>query len=131
MKYLLDTVVWLWSVSAVDRVNKRGLEVLSSGDQEIYFSAATAWEISIKAALGKLRLPSPPQVCVPAFTERQRLRPLPITQLHAVRVYNLPPHHQDPFDRLIVAQGIAENMTILTADRNFEKYDVELIWCGK
>ena len=131
MKYLLDTVVWLWSLDSVDRINQRGREILNSGDEEIYFSAATAWEISIKAALGKLRVPSPPKKCVPAFVEKQGLHPLPVTQLHAVGVYDLPPHHHDPFDRLIIAQALAENMTILTADRDFEVYAVEIVWCGK
>lgn len=62
---------------------------------------------------------------------KQRLRPLPVTHLHAVKVYDLAPHHSDPFDRLIVAQAISEEMTVLTADRVFRKYPVEIAWCGK
>jgi PIN domain nuclease of toxin-antitoxin system len=131
MTYLLDTVIWLWSLDSVERINDRGLEILNNGQEAIYFSAATAWEVSIKAGLGKLKLPAPPASCVSAFTEKQRLRPLPITHLHAVKVYDLPPHHRDPFDRLIIAQAICENMTVLTADRDFHKYPVNLVWCGK
>jgi PIN domain nuclease of toxin-antitoxin system len=131
MTYLLDTVVWLWSLDAIDRINKRGLEILHSGEEKIYLSAATAWEVSIKAGLGKLRLPAPPRACVLSFAEKQALRSLPITQLHAVKVYDLPPHHNDPFDRLIIAQAMVENFTVLTSDRVFGKYPVEVVWCGK
>jgi PIN domain nuclease of toxin-antitoxin system len=131
MKYLLDTVVWLWSLDSVERLNHRALDLLNSGEKTIYFSAATAWEVSIKASLGKLQLPSPPAKCVPAFTERQRLRALPVTNLHAVKVYDLPHHHRDPFDRLIIAQAMAEELTILTADNDFKKYSVDLVWCAK
>lgn len=131
MRYLIDTVIWLWSVDSVDRINRRGMEILSSGSAQIYFSAATAWEVSIKAALGKLTLPSAPGNCIPAFTEKQGLRPLPVTYLHAVKVYDLPPHHRDPFDRLIIAQAITEKMTLLTADKVFAKYPVDVVWCGK
>jgi PIN domain nuclease of toxin-antitoxin system len=131
MRYLLDTVVWLWSLDNVERINDMGREILGSTQKEIYFSAATAWEVAIKASLGKLKLPAPPRTCVLTFTEKQRLRPLPVTSMHAVRVYDLAPHHRDPFDRLIIAQAIAEGMTVLTADRAFEKYPVDIVWCGK
>ena len=131
MKYLIDTVVWLWSLDSLQRVSRRGMEILNSGAEEIYFSAATAWEVSIKASLGKLKLPSPPATCVPAFTARQGLRQLPVTYLHAVKVYELPPHHRDPFDRLIIAQAMVENMAVLTADKDFAKYPVDVVWCGK
>jgi PIN domain nuclease of toxin-antitoxin system len=131
VKYLLDTVAWLWSIDSVERLSKEAKQILENGEEEIYFSAATAWEVSIKAHLGKLHLPAAPAACVPAFMARQGLRPLPVTHLHAVKVYDLPPHHHDPFDRLLIAQAIVEEMTILTADRNFRKYPVDVLWCGK
>jgi PIN domain nuclease of toxin-antitoxin system len=131
MKYLLDTVIWLWSIDAVEKLNASCLAILENGREEVYFSAATAWEVSIKARLGKLRLPSPPAECIPAFVARQGLRPLPVTQLHAVEVFDLASHHQDPFDRLIIAQAMAEGMTIMTSDRDFEKYPVDIFWCGR
>jgi PIN domain nuclease of toxin-antitoxin system len=130
VKYLLDSGIWLWSIYAVDKLTSSCLKILQDGRQDIYFSAASAWELSIKARLGKLNLPGPPAVSIAAFTAKQGLRPLPITQLHAVKTYDLPFHHDDPFDRLIIAQAIAEEMTILTADRAFRKYDVDLVWCG-
>ncbi len=131
MKYLLDSGVWLWSIASVERIGKRGLAVLSDSRQEIYFSAASAWELSIKAHLRKLTLPSPPADCIPAFMARQGLRPLPVNHIHAAKVYDLPSHHGDPFDRILIAQAIVEDMTILTADRTFTKYPVKVLWCGK
>lgn len=130
MKYLLDSVVWLWSIGTVDKISQRGREIFDNGESEIYFSAASAWEISIKTRLGKLTLPSAPDRCIPEFMAKQRLLPLPVTHLHAVKVYDLSPHHQDPFDRLLIAQAMVETMIILTADRVFLKYPVEILWCG-
>ncbi|HLW83779.1 MAG TPA: type II toxin-antitoxin system VapC family toxin [Candidatus Sulfotelmatobacter sp.] len=130
MKYLLDTAVWLWSTDEVDRIGDAGRKIIADGRHEIYLSAVTAWELSIKMRLGKLTFPGPPSTSVPAFMTKQGLRPLTITLTHAVKVYDLPPHHADPFDRLLIAQAIAEDMAILTSDRAFKKYDVELVWCG-
>ena len=80
--------------------------------------------------LGKLNFPGPPAQIVPAFMAKQGLLPLAVNHIHAVKVYDLPSHHSDPFDRMIIAQAIVEEMTILTSDRAFEKYPVELLWCG-
>ncbi len=131
MKYLLDGVIWLWSIDSVEKINAQAREILENGREEVYFSAATVWELTIKARLGKLHLPGLPGECIPAFMAKQGLRPLPVTHLHAVKVYDLPPHHSDPFDRLIIAQAIMEDMTVLTSDRAFGKYAVDVVWCGK
>jgi PIN domain nuclease of toxin-antitoxin system len=130
MKYLLDSGIWFWSISAEHKINSQGLDILANGKQELYLSAATTWELGIKMRLGKLHLPSPPAQCIPAYMARQRLLPLPVSHLHAASVYDLASHHGDPFDRLIIAQAVVEGMTILTADRIFEKYPVEILWCG-
>jgi PIN domain nuclease of toxin-antitoxin system len=130
MKYLLDTSVWLWSVGPVVRIDERGRDLLADGKQELYFSAASAWKISIKMALGKLRLPEPPATYVPARLTQQGIRSLPILQRHALAVRELPIHHTDPFDRLLIAQAQLSAMTILTADSVFRKYNVTLLWCG-
>lgn len=131
MKYLLDTMVWLWSVGPTDRIGSAGLEILTNGDEEIYLSAASSWEIAIKTKLGKFELTEPPGRYVPKRLAAQGIHPLSITQSHSLKVYNLPLHHRDPFDRLIIAQAIEEQMAILTADRIFGKYPVDVLWCGK
>ena len=131
MKYLLDTMIWLWSVADTDRIGKAGLAILRNGGEEIYLSAVSSWEISIKSKLGKFELPEPPGPYVRTRIATQAIRSLPITLDHTLCVYDLPLHHHDPFDRLLIAQAIAEEMTILTADRVFGKYPVKILWCGK
>jgi PIN domain nuclease of toxin-antitoxin system len=131
MKYLLDTAVWIWSVSTPERIGTEGREILGDGSAELFFSALSAWEIAIKSRLGKLKLP---EVCaryVPKRLSEQGIQALPVTHIHALEIYDLPVYHSDPFDRLLIAQAMVEGMTILTSDRHFEKYDVNVVWCGE
>ena len=100
-----DSGVWL-HIDLADRIGKRGLDVLSNSREEIYFSAASVWELTIKAHLKKLTLPAPPADCIPPFMARQGLRPLPVNHIHAVKVYDLSSHHRDPFDRLLTAHNV-------------------------
>jgi len=131
MKYLLDTVVWLWSVGPTEKIGEEGLEILRSGEEEIYFSAASVWEIAIKTKLGKFELPEAPTRYIPKRLSEQGIRSLPLTQTHALKVYDLARHHDDPFDRVIIAQALTEELAILTSDRAFAKYPVDVVWCGK
>jgi PIN domain nuclease of toxin-antitoxin system len=131
MKYLLDTMVWLWSVGPSERIGTAGLKVLANVEEEIYFSAASSWEIAIKAKLGKFQLPEDPGRYVPKRMAEQGIRSLAVNQIHSLRVYDLPLHHFDPFDRMIIAQAMVEEMAVLTSDRAFARYPIEVIWCGK
>ena len=131
MKYLLDTEVWLWSHAEPERITPGVRQLIADGREELYLSAASSWEISIKSALGKLPLPEPPALYVPKRLAAQGVRPLPITHTHTLGVAELPLHHKDPFDRLLIAQAKAEGMTILTADRSFGWYGVGVLWCGR
>ncbi len=88
---------------------------------------ASAWEIVIKYARGKLWPPDPPVVYVPEGMRANGVRALPIAQAHALAVVALPPHHRDPFDRLVIAQARIEDLTLVTADPAIERYDVPLI----
>jgi PIN domain nuclease of toxin-antitoxin system len=131
MRFLVDTMVWLWSVGEVGRLNQATRELLTDPRHELYFSAASVWEIAIKASLGRLQLPGPPRLVIPRETARQGLRPLPINYVHAFAVYDLPLHHGDPFDRMLVAQARSEGLTLITADRALKQYPVELFWAGR
>jgi PIN domain nuclease of toxin-antitoxin system len=131
VKYLLDTNVFLWSNGAPEKLNKQAITVLSSGSVEVYLSAASSWEIAIKFALSSLRLPSPPSQFIPHAMRVMALRSLDITHFHSLAVGELPPHHRDPFDRMLIAQARSETMVLLTADTAFRKYDVETVFCGK
>jgi PIN domain nuclease of toxin-antitoxin system len=130
MKYLLDTVVWLWSLNSPERISDEGRRVLERGEEEIYLSAVTPWEISIKMRLGRLDFPGSPAQLVPRFMAKQSLRPLSVNHRHAAKVYDLPAHHADPFDRMLIAQALIEDLVILTSDRVFRKYPANLLWCG-
>lgn len=130
MKYLLDTGVFLLARSAPHRLNRKANELLRHGHDGLYLSAASSWEIGIKYAAGRLRLAEPPSQYVPAAMIHWGIRALEITQLHALTASELPFHHQDPFDRMLIAQAQLEEMVLLTADRMFEEYDVEMVWCG-
>ena len=131
MKYLLDTAVWLWTLSEPERIDHKARQLIAEGREELYLSAASSWEISIKSALGKLRLPESPSIFVPKRLAAEGVRPLAITHMHALRVADLPLHHTDPFDRLLIAQAQTEEMAILTADRAFKQYRVQVLWCGR
>ena len=100
---------------------------LEDTGNQLFLSAASAWEIAIKYALGKLPLPLPPAEYLPSRMERAYTLSLPVTQDHALRVAALPPHHRDPFDRMLIAQAQLEDLPILTADARFQPYEVEIL----
>src|SRR5205814_9129024 len=130
MRYLLDTVIFLWSMGPQEKLNKDARELLVNPQHEIYLSAASSWEISLKIAIGKLELPEPANRYIPGQLRTWGIQPLSITHSHALAVGELPPHHRDPFDRMLIAQARVENMILLTADALFSKYDVQTVWCG-
>ena len=127
MRILLDTQCWLWMSLAPERFSPRARALVEARDNTLYLSAASAWEIAIKHALGKLRLPEPPAIYVPGRVTALGVQPLAIEQHHALHVTMLPAHHRDPFDRLLIAQAQLDGLPILTADPVIGTYDVETI----
>jgi len=127
MRFLLDTHVWLWLQTEPERVGDGVRSRLADGSAQLLLSSASAWEISIKYALGKLPLPEPPHTYVPSRMRHDDVDGLPVTVTHSLHVASLPAHHSDPFDRLLVAQAQLEHLILVTADRALEPYDVELV----
>ena len=127
MKVLLDTHCWLWLQTERSRFDADLLETLADPETERYLSAASAWEISIKYAVGKLPLPEPPAIYVPQRMRLSGFEGLAIMHTHALAVAALPPLHRDPFDRVLVAQARVEGLTLVTADATLEAYDVALV----
>jgi PIN domain nuclease of toxin-antitoxin system len=125
---LLDTHVWLWLNGEVGRLTSEALGILNSSDSELYLSSASAWEIGIKCSNEKLTLPLPPEIYIPTRLLDTGVNPLPIRVEHALRAAALPPHHKDPFDRMLVAQAQVENLELMTVDRHLASYDVSLVW---
>ena len=127
MRILLDTHCWLWLNASPERFSHEALRRVDAAGTELLLSAASAWEIAIKYALGKLRLPEPPAEYVPSRLRVTRTTTLAVTSDHALRVSELPSHHRDPFDRLLVAQAQIERLPIMTGDPRFKAYDVDVI----
>ena len=128
MKILLDTHAFLWWITDDQKLSSRAREVISDAENELFFSAASGWEISIKVQLGRLKLPEEPERFIPEQLRMNFIRSLPIQMRHALFVSALPHHHRDPFDRILVAQAQLEEMSILSADLQMSRYQVELIW---
>lgn len=130
MPHLLDTSVFLSAAIAPERLSKSAQRLLSEPESSLYLSAASSWEISIKFALRRLNIPDIPARWVSACLQRLDVRSLDVTHPHAFEVAELPLHHQDPFDRVLIAQAKVERLTLLTTDRIFEKYPVDVFLCG-
>jgi len=128
LRLLVDTHCWLWYLLAPDRLNDEAQAALRNRDHEIYFSAASVWEIVVKFSLGKLNLPQPPADYVPARLAALGHQSLPILQRHVLQIEQLPVHHRDPFDRVLVAQAQVEELRLLSADETLTHYDVPLLW---
>ncbi|HYW97750.1 MAG TPA: type II toxin-antitoxin system VapC family toxin [Candidatus Elarobacter sp.] len=130
MKCLVDTSVLIHSLISRPKLNQRALALLADSSSELHLSAVSSWEIIIKVRTGRLFLPERPGEFVTHAMRVMSMRPLDITHLHALAVDELPEHHRDPFDRLLIAQALSEQMTLLTTDRALQKYKVDLFFCG-
>ena len=128
MRALLDTHTFLWWVLDIPRLSAESRAILEDGANELLFSAASAYEIALKARSGRLTLPDSPEAYVPDRLITNGFSRLPIDLAHALRAGTLPWIHRDPFDRLLVAQAQIEGLAILTADPVISRYDVETIW---
>lgn len=120
MNLLLDTHALIWVFDANPKLSQAAREAISEGQNEVFVSAVTAWEIAIRRSLGKLELSGDYR----RGLERYRFTPLSITTDHALAVETLPQHHADPFDRLLIVQAQLENLTLVTRDGHFGAYDV-------
>jgi len=128
MRLLLDTHALLWWTVDDPRLSSRARDAVQDVRNEVYVSAATVWEISIKAALGRLELPADHDSLWIAELRSNGFRPLPVGIAHAVGVRDLPLHHRDPFDRLLVVQALFEGLTLVSDDQALQAYAVPLLW---
>lgn len=128
MKVLLDTHAFLWWIADDQRLSVRAREIIGDGNNELFLSAATGWEIIIKVQIGRLKLPDEPQHYIVEQMRNNAIDHPPIHIKHALHIWTLPQHHRDPFDRLLIAQAQLEGLPVLSADSQLEKYPVEVIW---
>ena len=128
MRGLLDTHTFLWWNLNDPQLSETAREFISDGRNQIFLSAASAWEIAIKFGKGRLELPEEPVQYVAQRLTRHRFSPLPIQLSHAAQVHHLPDIHADPFDRLLIVQSQLEGLPLLTADSHIGRYNVKIIW---
>lgn len=128
MKILLDTCTFLWIAAESPELSATCRTVFRDPDNEIYLSAASAWEITVKHNLGKLPLPCPPHEFVPAQRLAHRIESLSISESATLQLSSLPDRHRDPFDRMLVCQAITEGLVILTPDAQIRQYPIRTLW---
>lgn len=128
MKILLDTHAFLWCLQGNAQLSKTAARHFLETAHALFLSAASYWEICIKVSLGKLTLEKQWEKTVDRELENNHIRWLPLEKAHMRKMISLPFKHRDPFDRLLIAQALCEDMAIMTADKNISKYSVPTIW---
>ena len=128
MRILVDTHVFLWDLLDDHRSSRKAREILSSDEHQLYFSLVSLWEIAVKIKTGKLNSVGSSVSYIRDEMEEYRMELLPIRYEHILQLERLPLHHSEPFDRLLIAQAVAESLPILTHDAKFPAYPVKLIW---
>ncbi len=128
MDILLDTQIILWAINGDKRLTKKNSVIFLDPENNLYFSIASYWEIAIKVSIGKLKLSEQWPKIIQREMRRNFIKLLPITMKHCNCLAELPFHHRDPFDRILVAQAQIEEMTLLSADNQLKKYAIEVIF---
>ena len=128
MKLLLDTHTLLWLVSDDPQLSKEGMQLLVNPENDLLLSPATYWELAIKISIGKYRLTDPLAEYINEAVRLYGLDVLPITPVHAEATVQLLYHHKDPFDRMLIAQAIVEEVAIVSSDDAFDAYPVTRLW---
>jgi PIN domain nuclease of toxin-antitoxin system len=128
VKLLLDTCTFLWIITDAAELSTKARELFIDPANEVVLSAVSAWEISIKHALGRLPLPELPSRFIPAQREKHGIDPFPLEEEATLYLPTLPEYHRDPFDRMLICQAIVHGLVILTPDELITRYPVRSTW---
>lgn len=128
MNLLADTHAFIWTFSNTKMLSAAAVKEFKKSSNQIFLSVASVWEMQIKIKLGKMVFNDTLENIINEQRAVNNIQILPINLSHALYLENLPLHHKDPFDRLLISQAIVENMTMVSADTNFGKYHVNLLW---
>jgi len=128
VRFLLDTCTFLWLVAGSPELSPRARDLFSDPGNEVYLSAASAWEIALKHSLGRLPLPEPPERFVPDQRGHPGIEGLPVDEESALHIGRLPPLHRDPVDRMLVSQAIVHGLAIIGPDPLLSQYPVRTLW---
>jgi PIN domain nuclease of toxin-antitoxin system len=128
LNLLLDTQCFLWWFTEPEKLNQDAIEQIINQENQLFLSVGSTWEIAIKVSIGKLPLPEPVDIYTASRMRLMGAKHLDILYSHACRISSLPLIHRDPFDRLLIAQALVENVTLVTAEEILQQYDVSLLW---
>lgn len=128
MNYLLDTHTFLWFINSDEALSERSKSLIEDAEHTLYLSVASLWEMAIKVSLGKLEVGSPFIEFMTTQLSENNITLLEIKAEHTGLVSTLPFHHRDPFDRMIIAQSLTENMPIIGKDEIFDSYGIQRLW---
>lgn len=128
MRLLLDTCTFLWLITDAEELSGPARSLFTDPGHEVFLSAVSAWEMSVKYSLGRLPFPEPPERFVPAQRARHEILPIALEEQAALYLHRLPLLHRDPFDRMLVCQAIHHELTLLTPDPLITQYPVRTAW---
>jgi PIN domain nuclease of toxin-antitoxin system len=128
MKYLLDTHAFLWFVSDDYRLSSKARSIINNSKNEIYFSAVSAWEMSIKSRLRRLTIKEELEPFIVKQLAENNFSTLSISIFHSIYTSKLPEIHKDPFDRMLIAQSNVEKMFLISKDKDIKRYKVPIVW---
>ena len=128
MNLLLDTHTFLWFIEGSRQLSARARELIEDQENAALVSIASLWEMGIKMSLDRLSLDEPFEDMIPEQMELNGFALLPLRVAHIAQVISLPFHHRDPFDRILIAQCVAEELSVLSKDRAFDSYSVRRLW---
>ncbi len=128
MTFLLDTHTFLWLAIEPEKLSQAVLNIVEQGNTELLLSAASGWEIALLVKLGRIVLPESPNIFIPAAMQALQVTPLPIGFTTAIAAASLPLIHRDPFDRILVAEALRNDITLLSKDEIIPKYGVRVVW---
>ncbi|MFO7885046.1 MAG: type II toxin-antitoxin system VapC family toxin [Desulfobacteraceae bacterium] len=128
MRILLDTSTFIWFIGGNKKLSGKAREIIENYENELYMSVASLWEMAIKTGIGKLELSAPFDKLIPMEIKNNEINIIQIELPHLYKMMEQPLHHRDPFDRLIIAQSIIEQLPIIGCDKMFKFYDTDIIW---
>ena len=127
MTLLLDTHVFLWFVEANPKLRPEWRDMIRDGDNDVFLSVASLWEVIVKHQQGKLPLPEPPEIYLPKMRQAHQISALTITEEMACLLPTLPQHHKDPFDRILICQALYLGAILMTEDESIKAYPIQLL----
>lgn len=128
MNILLDTCTFLWAIADDNALSLVAREVFSASENELFLSAVSAWEITVKNSLGKLPLPQAAADFISHYRQAYHISELPLYEEAVAQLSKLPTHHRDPFDRMLVCQSVAHGLVVLTPDPLIKAYPIRTLW---